>query len=113
MHGLAEGRFPVKAANNLGAYADSFREEGSLDMVTGIFRTLGLPRMGWVEDPQNLGCGVFELAHRQTRLGCGWVQVPDWMHALVLASLVHPDPPAELLAHASVILATGYVEVVS
>lgn len=96
---------------SLGAYADSLREEGSLDMVTGIFRTLGLPRMGWLPAPGR-GCGVFELIGRQTRLGRGYAQVPDWMHALVLASLVHPDPPAELLAHASVILATGYVEVV-
>ena len=113
MHGLAEGRFLVNANESPGAYADSLREEGSPDMVTGIFRTLRLPRMGWVEDPQHLGCGVFELTGRQTRLGRGYAQVPDWMHALVLASLVHPDPPAELLAHASIILATGYVEVVS
>ena len=96
----------------LGTYADSLREEGSPDMVTGIFRTLGLPRMGWILPSDSL-LGCHALLGRKVRTGRGWAQVPDWMHALVLASLVHPDPPAELLAHASVILATGYVEVVS
>lgn len=85
---------------------------GEHPSATGVCKALGLPRIGWVLDARHLGCGLFELARRQTRMGQGWAQVPDWMHALVLASLVHPDPPAELLAHASIILATGYVEVV-
>lgn len=95
--------------NDLGRYADLLAG-GDLDMVTGIFRTLRLPRMGWVVP--RLGLGFFELGHRRVRTGRGWLQVPDWMHAIVLASLVHPDPPLELLAYASVILATGYSEVV-
>lgn len=100
--------------SDLGRYADLLAG-GDLDMVTGIFRTLRLPRMGWVVPRLGLGffeLGFFELGHRRVRTGRGWAQVPDWMHAIVLASLVHPDPPPELLAHASVILATGYSEVV-
>lgn len=99
------------ASESAGAYVDSLAA-GERDLAGGVCKALGLPRIGWVLDARHLGCGLFELARRQTRMGQGWAQVPDWMHALVLASLVHPDPPAELLAHASIILATGYVEVV-
>jgi hypothetical protein len=88
------------ASESAGAYVDSLAG-GDRDLVGGVCKALGLPRVGWVLDARNLGCGLFELAGRQTGRGRGWAQVPDWMHALVLASLVHPDPPAELLAHAS------------
>jgi len=38
--------------------------------------------------------------------------VPGWMAALVLASVVHRNPPVELLAVATVLVASGKVEVV-
>lgn len=80
-----------------------------------IFRVLGL---GLVYSPEtnaqvSNGPHHYCSGEHSVRALHGHGLVPGWMSALVLASVVHRDPPAELLAHASVILATGYVEVVS
>ena len=81
--------------------------------VTGIFHVL---RLGYVgQDAYNVSvAGPYNLwaGNHAVRALDGHAVVPGWMAALVLASVVHRDPPAELLAAAAVLIAEGKVVVV-
>ena len=81
--------------------------------ATGIFHAL---RLGLVtQDAYNVSVsGPYNLwaGNHVVRALDGHAVVPGWMAALVLASVVHRDPPAELLAAAAVLIAEGKVAVV-
>lgn len=81
--------------------------------ATGIFHAL---RLGYVgQDAYNVtSTGPYNLwaGNHAVRALQSHASVPGWMAALVLASVVHRDPPAELLAAAAVLIAEGKVAVV-
>jgi hypothetical protein len=81
--------------------------------ATGIFHVL---RLGYVgQDAYNVSvAGPYNqwAGNHAVRALDGHAVIPGWMAALVLASVVHRDPPAELLAAAAVLIAEGKVEVV-
>lgn len=79
-----------------------------------IFRVLGL---GLVYSPEtnaqvSNGPHHYCSGEHTVRALHGHGTVPGWMSALVLASVVHRDPPPELLAAAAVLIAERKVEVV-
>lgn len=81
--------------------------------ATGIFHVLRLGHVG--QDAYNVAStGPYNLwaGNHAVRALQSHASVPSWMAALVLASVVHRDPPAELLAAAAVLIAEGKVAVV-
>lgn len=82
--------------------------------ATKIFSVL---RLGHVYCPENnaqssMGPHHYCSGEHAVRALDGHGSVPGWMAALVLASVVHRDPPAELLAAAAVLITEGKVVVV-